>query len=32
VLTEHSVLDSEIMIDVRDKSLRAKVVKLPFVK
>jgi aminomethyltransferase len=32
VLTEHSALDSEIMIDVRDKSLRAKVVKLPFVK
>jgi aminomethyltransferase len=32
VLTEHSTLDAEIMIDVRDKSLKAKVVKLPFVK
>lgn len=32
VLSEHAGLDSEIWIDVRDKSLKAKVVKLPFVK
>lgn len=32
VLTEHVALDSEIFIDVRDKSLKAKVAKLPFVK
>lgn len=32
VLSEHAGLDSEIWIDVRDRSLKAKVVKLPFVK
>lgn len=32
VLSEYAGLDSEIWIDVRDKSLKAKVVKLPFVK
>jgi aminomethyltransferase len=32
VLIEHASLDSEIFIDVRDKSLRAKVVKIPFVQ
>ena len=32
VLTGHAALDSEIFIDVREKSLKAKVVKLPFVK
>lgn len=32
VQIEHAYIDSEIFIDVRDKSLKAKVVKLPFVK
>lgn len=32
VLIDHASLDSEIFIDVRDKSLRAKVVKIPFVQ
>ena len=32
VLSEYAGLDSEIWIDVRDRSLKAKVVKLPFVK
>ena len=31
VLTEHSSLDSEIFVEVRDKLLKAKVVKIPFV-
>ncbi len=31
VQTEHSSLDSEIYIEVRDKMLKAKVVKIPFV-
>jgi aminomethyltransferase len=31
VLTEHSSLDSEIYVEVRDKLLKAKVVKIPFV-
>ncbi|HLO79401.1 MAG TPA: glycine cleavage system aminomethyltransferase GcvT [Chitinophagaceae bacterium] len=31
VLTEHSTLDSEIYVEVRDKLLKAKVVKIPFV-
>ena len=31
VLSAHAALDSEIFIDIRDKSLRAKVVKIPFV-
>ena len=30
ISTEHAVIDSEIFISVRDKLLRAKVVKLPF--
>jgi aminomethyltransferase len=32
VTTENSALDSEIFIEVRDKGLKAKVVKLPFYK
>ena len=32
VQIEQAYIDSEIFIDVRDKSLKAKVVKLPFVK
>lgn len=32
VQIEHAFIDSEIFIDVRDKALKAKVVKLPFVK
>ncbi len=32
VATDFAGLDSEIFIDVRDKSLRARVVKLPFVQ
>jgi aminomethyltransferase len=32
VLVDHAGLDSEIFIDIRDKSLRAKVVKIPFVQ
>ncbi len=32
VQIEHAYIDSEIFIDVRDKALKAKVVKLPFVK
>lgn len=32
VLSAHAALDSEIFIDIRDKSLRAKVVKIPFVQ
>jgi len=32
VTTEHAALDSEIFIEVRDKGLKAKVVKLPFYK
>lgn len=32
VQIEQAFIDSEIFIDVRDKSLKAKVVKLPFVK
>lgn len=31
VMTEHSSLDSEIYVEVRDKLLKAKVVKIPFV-
>ena len=31
VLTEHSSLDSEIFVEVRDKLIKAKVVKIPFV-
>lgn len=31
VLTEHAALDSEIYVEVRDKLLKAKVVKIPFV-
>ena len=32
VLSAHAALDREIFIDIRDKSLRAKVVKIPFVQ
>lgn len=32
VRVDHAGLDSEIWVEVRDKSLKAKVVKLPFVK
>jgi len=32
VRVDHASLDSEIWVEVRDKSLKAKVVKLPFVK
>lgn len=31
VLAEHSSIDSEIFVEVRDKLLKAKVVKIPFV-
>jgi aminomethyltransferase len=31
VLIDHSQLDKEIFIDIRDKSIKAKVVKIPFV-
>jgi aminomethyltransferase len=31
VMTDHSNLDSEIYVEVRDKLLKAKVVKIPFV-
>lgn len=30
VMTEHAVLDSEIFIEIRDKLIKAKVVKFPF--
>jgi aminomethyltransferase len=32
VLVDHAGLDSEIFVDIRDKALRAKVVKIPFVQ
>lgn len=32
VQTEHAAADSEIFIEIRDKLLKAKVVKLPFVQ
>jgi aminomethyltransferase len=32
VLIDHSQLDKEIFIDIRDKSIKAKVVKIPFVQ
>jgi hypothetical protein len=32
VLVDHASLDCEIYIDIRDKALRAKVVKIPFVQ
>ncbi|MCU0379669.1 MAG: glycine cleavage system aminomethyltransferase GcvT [Chitinophagaceae bacterium] len=32
VLVDHAGLDSEIFIDIRDKAVRAKVVKIPFVQ
>jgi aminomethyltransferase len=32
VQMEHAALDSEIFIEIRDKFLKAKVVKLPFVQ
>ncbi len=32
VNTTHSSLDSEIFIEIRDKGIKAKVVKLPFYK
>jgi len=32
VMTPSSTIDSEIYIEVRDKLLKAKVVKLPFVQ
>ncbi|MEY4603975.1 MAG: glycine cleavage system protein [Bacteroidota bacterium] len=32
VATEHASLDSEIFIEIRDKGVKAKVVKLPFYK
>jgi aminomethyltransferase len=32
VRVDHAALDSEIWVEVRDKSVKAKVVKLPFVK
>jgi aminomethyltransferase len=32
VLSDHAMLDKEIFIDIRDKSVKAKVVKIPFVQ
>ena len=32
VLIDHSQLDKEIFIDIRDKPIKAKVVKIPFVQ
>jgi len=32
VLIDHSQLDKEIFIDIRDKAIKAKVVKIPFVQ
>jgi aminomethyltransferase len=32
VQTEHADIDSEIYIDIRDRALKARVVKMPFVK
>ena len=32
VQVEHAALGHEIFIDIRDKSLKAKVVKIPFVQ
>jgi aminomethyltransferase len=32
VLIDHSQLDKEILIDIRDKAIKAKVVKIPFVQ
>jgi aminomethyltransferase len=32
VQTSHSALDSEIFIEIREKGIKAKVVKLPFYK
>jgi aminomethyltransferase len=32
VHTSHSALDSEIFIEIREKGIKAKVVKLPFYK
>jgi aminomethyltransferase len=32
VSTEHSALDSEVFVEIREKGLKAKVVKLPFYK
>jgi aminomethyltransferase len=32
VTVDNSALDSEIFIDIRDKGIKAKVVKLPFYK
>jgi aminomethyltransferase len=32
VTTDHSAVDSEIFIDIRDKNIKAQVVKLPFYK
>jgi aminomethyltransferase len=32
VLLDHAQLDKEIFIDIRDKSIKAKVVKIPFVQ
>jgi hypothetical protein len=31
-LIDHSQLDKEIFIDIRDKAIKAKVVKIPFVQ
>ena len=32
VSTEHAALDSEIYVEIREKGVKAKVVKLPFYK
>ena len=32
VTTEHAAIDSEIFVSIRDKGVKAKVVKLPFYK
>ena len=32
VLSDHAMLDKEIFIDIRDKPIKAKVVKIPFVQ
>jgi len=32
ITTDHAALDSEIFIEIREKGVKAKVVKLPFYK